>query len=270
MRISIVTISYNQSKYLEEAINSVVNQKYHDLEYIVVDALSTDGTDNILKTHRNQITRVIKESDKGPADGLNKGFRYATGDILGYLNADDIYLPNTLKEVAEIFSENPLVDVVCGGGFIIDDKGQRIRKIYSDPFSKKRYLYGGVTILQQSPFFRRRAFEAAGGFNAANTTSWDGELILSFARRNKMIKTVHRLWSGFRIHGESISGTGRVVNQYRKDLERFFTEEYGRPMNGFDRILSYYYRFEKWLLNPIALCNRIRGLITMEKGESDP
>ncbi len=260
MRISIVTISFNQANYLERAILSVLNQGYHDLEYILVDAGSTDESKIIIDANRHQITQVIEETDKGPADGLNKGFRCATGEIFGYLNADDEYLPITFQKVAEIFSSSPSVDVLCGGGYIIDKDGCIIRKIYSDTFNRRRYLYGAVTILQQSTFFRREAFVQVGGFNIRNKTCWDGELILSFSRQNKIIKTVNELWSAFRLYDKSISGSGQTYDQYLRDIERFFIEEYGRTMNRRDRLLASLMRCEKWLMNPTALYNRFLDL----------
>jgi glycosyltransferase involved in cell wall biosynthesis len=257
MRISIVTISFNQAKFLESAITSVLRQNYEDLEYIVVDAGSTDGSLDIIEKYRRQIARIINEPDKGPADGLNKGFHYATGEILGYLNADDIYLPGTIKKVADYFLHTPIRDVVCGGGIIIDEYGKILRKVFSDPFNRRRYLYGAVTILQQSTFFRRNAFEESGGFNILNSTCWDGELILSFSRQKKKITSVYELWSAFRIYGNSISGSGQTYSQYLKDIERFFIEEYGRPMNRYDHILSSLMQYEKWLMNPTALWHRL-------------
>lgn len=268
MRISIVTISYNQVKFLEKAIASVLGQDYGDLEYILIDAGSTDGSVDIIERYRKDITRIIREPDRGPADGLNKGFLHATGDILGYLNADDEYLPGTFKKVAEFFDLSHDVDVVCGGGFIIDENGKTIRRVYSDNFDRRRFLLGAVTILQQSTFFRKKAFESTGGFNILNRTCWDGELMLSFSRRGKKIATVHEPWSAFRLYGGSISGSGQNYSQFQKDFERFFIEEYGHPMNRTDRILASVMRYEKWLLNPVALWHRVLDLSGITGGRS--
>lgn len=176
-----------------------------------------------------------------------------------------MYLPETFKRVSEIFSDSPQHDVVCGGGFIIDDEGRFLRKVFSDPFNRRRYIYGAVVILQQSTFFRRKAFVEVGGFNILNHTCWDGELILSFARHNKKIKTVRQLWSAFRLYGKSISGSGLTFAQYLRDIERFFVEEYGHPMNGFDRFLASLMRLEKWLTNPMALYHRFLDLFTFAR-----
>jgi len=95
MKFSIVTISYNQAQFLEKAILSVLNQEGVGLEYIVVDPGSTDGSREIIERYRDRFGHVVFEKDHGPADGLNKGFQYATGDVYGYLNSDDVLLPGT-------------------------------------------------------------------------------------------------------------------------------------------------------------------------------
>src|SRR6202171_6644991 len=96
-RVSIVTISFNQAPFLERAIRSVVEQDYPDIEYIVVDPGSTDGSRDIIERYRSRISQVIYEPDHGPADGLNKGFASATGDIFGSINADDAFLPGAVR-----------------------------------------------------------------------------------------------------------------------------------------------------------------------------
>ena len=101
MKFSIVTISFNQAPYLETAIRSVLDQNYPDLEYIIVDPGSTDGSRDIIERFRSRFAKIIFEPDQGPGDGLNKGFAHATGDILGYLNSDDALLPGALNGAAQ-------------------------------------------------------------------------------------------------------------------------------------------------------------------------
>src|ERR1039458_5622209 len=106
MRISIVTLSYNQRVFLREAIDSILQQDYPDLEYIVVDPGSTDGSRELLRSYGERISHVIFELDQGAADGLNKGFGQASGEIFGFLNADDFLLPGSLHRVAEFFQSH--------------------------------------------------------------------------------------------------------------------------------------------------------------------
>lgn len=260
MRVSIVTISYNQGEFLERAIKSVIEQDYNDIEYIIVDPGSTDGSREIIERYRSQIDKIIFELDDGPADGLNKGFRCATGEIFGYLNSDDVYLPRTFKEVANFFRTNPTTDVVYGHGYFVDRNGTVLRRFYSDTFSVRRYVYGGSVIMQQSTFFRREAFESVGGFNSNNRTWWDGELILDFGLQRKNIKQVDDFWSLFRIHDSSITGSGRLYDEYLRDIDRLYVKTYGRTKGWLDAILIQVTRLERWVRNPNALFSRVKTL----------
>src|ERR1700729_2290269 len=127
MKFSVVTISFNQRQYVEEALGSVLTQDYPAIEYIVVDPGSTDGSRELIEAFRNQLASVVFEPDRGAAEGLNKGFALATGDIFGFLNSDDVLLPGTMRSVAEAFAQNPDCDIVMGNGFTIDAHGKRIR-----------------------------------------------------------------------------------------------------------------------------------------------
>jgi len=261
MKISIVTISFNQARFLEQAILSVLNQSYPDMEYIIVDPGSTDGSRGIIDKYRSRLAAVIFEPDEGPTGGLNKGFRLATGDICGYLNADDAYLPGAFEKVAAVFNTRLQADVVYGHGYIIDAEGHVIRRFYSDSFNLRRYLYGGVSVMQQSTFFKRSAFVDVGGFNPTNKTCWDGELLVDFAIHKKAFRRLDDFLSVFRIHRSSISGSGRLDSQYQMDLQRIFLKAYGRPKKSHDKLLSQFARLEKWILNPKALRSRIADLV---------
>ena len=121
MRISIVTPSYNQAGFIAEAVKSVKAQAYADTEHLVLDNRSTDGTGDILKQYPH--LKLICESDGGQSDALNKGFKMASGDIVGWLNADDRYLPGCFKIVADFFAANPSCDILYGDYRLIDEAG---------------------------------------------------------------------------------------------------------------------------------------------------
>lgn len=257
-RISIVTISYNQGRFLERAIRSVVEQDYPSVEYIVVDAGSTDGSRDIIERYRPHISRVILEPDKGPVDGLNKGFGVATGDVFGYINADDEFLPGTLGKVAERLAAEPEVDVICGHGYKVDADGVVLRRVRSSPFDLWRYVYGESVVIQQSTFFRRNAFVDAGGFNVTNRTCWDGELLVRFAQHRKRFKLVNDYWSMFRIHDQSISGTQRLQDQYYRESARIFEEVIGRPPGApLDGLRGAFAKVARWIHDPITPLQRI-------------
>jgi glycosyltransferase involved in cell wall biosynthesis len=248
MKISIVTISFNQRKYLEETIRSVINQNYSELEYIIVDAGSTDGSRDIIMKYKNYFEKIIFETDDGPADGLNKGFSSATGDIFGFINSDDLLLPNALNTVAEEYFKNPEADIFYGNGYFIDSKGKILRKIYSDKFDIKRYAYGCVTIIQPSLFFKKEAFYQVNKFNKNNNTCWDGELLANFGKKKLKFKHINQFLSSFRFHEEGNSGMGDKNPKYKiwiKDRDRIFEYIIGRKKNMFDIFLKLIYKFEK-------------------------
>lgn len=256
MKISIVTISYNQGEFLEKAILSVINQKNEvDLEYIVVDAGSTDGSREIIKSYENEIDCIIFESDEGPADGLNKGFRLATGDIYGYLNADDEFVLGALQEVDEYFNIHPDIDVVSAHGEIIDGHDNFLQKCFSHNFNLQRYVEGNCVVVQQSTFFKSDIFKATHGFNKNNHISWDGELMVDMALNNAKFSRLHRYWSRFRVYDQSISGSGEFLDKATKEHERIAYKVGGNLNNSFSRKIY-------WLLSrlndPVLLFLRIK------------
>ena len=248
MKISIVTLSYNQRAFLQEAIDSVLQQDYPDLEYIVVDPGSTDGSQEVIRSYGERIQHVIFEPDKGAADGLNKGFSRATGEVFGFLNADDYLLPGALCRVAEYFRSHPQCDIVMGNGHIVDAEGRPLRHVKARDFTVRRYLCGGTRWLQQSTFFRREIFRMSPGFNTENRTSWDGELFVSMLHMGAAVGYVDADLAAFRIHNASISGTGRLAEVYRQDCRRVFRQIRGRDWRASDELLRFLYRVEGVLI----------------------
>jgi glycosyltransferase involved in cell wall biosynthesis len=258
LKVSIVTISYNQCEFLERAIRSVLAQDYPEVEYIVVDPGSTDESRDIIEHYRSRISKLVLEPDKGPADGLNKGFSVATGEVFGYLNADDELLPGAISKAVKAFAVHPDADVIYGHGYKVDANGVVLRRLRSAPFSLWRYVYGESAVVQQSTFFRRGTFFDVGGFSAANRTCWDGELLVRFAQTGKRFRRVNEYWSLFRLYNDSITGSGRFEEQYRRDEARIFQEVIGRPAGArLDGLRSAVATVARWCLDPIAPLQRI-------------
>ncbi len=250
MKFSIVTISYNQARFLEQAIRSVIEQDYPDVEYIVVDPGSTDGSREIIERYRDRIDRIIFEPDNGPADGLNKGFAQATGDIYGYINSDDALLAGALTKVAQAFRERPKADVVCGHLYQVDDRLTLIRRLRASKFTPERFVYGGVQVAQQSTFIRGAAFKKVGGFNEANRTSWDAELLLDISLGGGKVEIIEAYLAIFRIHGNSITGSQTLARESRKNHDRYFSKVRGRSRKKVDALLRWRYRIAKWCSDP--------------------
>lgn len=246
-KISIVTLSFNQLLYLREALDSVLSQAYSNLEYIVVDPGSTDGSRELIESYGEQIHVKLFERDRGAADGLNKAFEFATGDVYGFLNADDLLFAGSLQRVGTFFQAHPEYDIVMGSGCKIDGHGLRLRRYRPHNFTARRFFYGGCEFLQQSTFFRADTFKRSGGFNVENRTSWDGELLLKMAESGATIAYIDDELGAFRIYGESITGSGRLNEQYRLDCRRMFRELNGRDWKISDEMLRLLFRTDGFL-----------------------
>lgn len=252
MKISIVTISFNQATFIRQAIESVLTQSYDDIEYIVVDAGSSDNSRSIIEQYKDRLAKIIFEPDDGPADGLNKGFAEATGDIFFYLNADDALLPNALSIVANYFANSPTLDVLYGNGLQIDEQGRPTRRIYSGKWGLRAYAFGATSIVQQATFLKKSAFIKAGGFNAANRTCWDGELLVDMARTGARFVQAPEFIGQFRVYGESITGSGRLSEQTAADMKRIAKKILNRSAKRSDIVFHTLYRIFKYRTQPNA------------------
>ena len=261
MKISIVTLSFNQRAYLQEAIDSVLSQRYSDLEYIVVDPGSKDGSRELIESYGDQIAATIFEPDRGASDGLNKAFARASGDLFGYLNADDFYLPGCFRSAAQALGRVPKAAAVYADGYKANAEGKVLRRVISTGFGAKRFVYGGALVLQQSTFYRADAFREVGGFNVQNRTSWDAELLLDMSLKSMQLVHVSGYWSVFRVHAESITGSQRLANESRSTHARYFRTVMGREKTSLDRALSKFVLGFTLLSEPRGLAVRIADRI---------
>src|SRR5262245_18148527 len=154
-RISVVTPSYNQGRFVEQTIRSVLNQNYPNLEYIIIDGASQDESPEIIKKYECDLAFWVSEKDAGAADAIRKGFKVATGSILAYLNSDDLYLPGALRTIASTFNEGQ-TDVAYGNTYWVDTEGKRIGERRQTPFVPTGYLYGGFDLQQPATFWSRQ------------------------------------------------------------------------------------------------------------------
>ena len=220
IKFSIVTISYNQGEFLEETILSVINQDYSNVEYIIIDGGSTDGSVDIIRKYSDKLTYWVSEKDSGPANALNKGFAKATGDFIYYLNSDDIILPGVLTKVSKIINYNLGFDVYYGHGFM-EYWGQNIKKkIYSSKWSLENYGAGLVSVIQQATFIRRELFLKTNGFFEDNTTNWDGELLVDLALEGGRFFRFDEFVGVFRMYDTSISGSNSNTVEYGLNMKR--------------------------------------------------
>ena len=185
MKVSVITVCYNASKTILETLESIKNQDHGDIEHIVIDGQSTDGTLNLLKSHSDQIHKIISEKDSGIYEAMNKGVASATGDVIGFLNADDIYGDNfVLSEIAEAF-EKQKTDTVYGDlQYVFGGSPEKIfRNWNAGAYKRKRFKHGWMP---PHPTFyaKRELFEKFGAFNTDFKLSADYELMLRFLFKN--------------------------------------------------------------------------------------
>jgi glycosyltransferase involved in cell wall biosynthesis len=241
IKFSIVTNAFNQGKYLATAMSSVLAQDWPDVEYLVVDPGSTDHTREIILTFQQRYPgRIVylNERDNGPADGLNRAFKLATGELFGYLNADDFYLPGCFQAAAKAAGKFPLASAIYADGYKANANGKIVSRVVSTRFSAKKFVYGGALVLQQSTFYRADAFREAGGFNVENRTSWDAELLMEMSLRSMQLVHVPGYWSVFRVHPESITGSQRLARESRSTHARYFRTVMGRDRSVLDRLFA--------------------------------
>jgi glycosyltransferase involved in cell wall biosynthesis len=164
-RVSVVTPSYNQGRFLEETIRSVLLQGYPDLEYIIIDGGSGDESVEIIHRYERWLAYWVSESDRGQTHAINKGWERSTGEILAYINADDVYLDGAIATAAQEFSAQPGIGMVYGSAMIVDEAGEELRAWKAQPFDLNTMLAVGSIVPQSSVFFSSTALKNVGYLN---------------------------------------------------------------------------------------------------------
>jgi glycosyltransferase involved in cell wall biosynthesis len=223
-RISIVTPSYNQAQFLEATMRSVLDQGYPNLEYLVLDGGSTDGSLQIIERYRDRLAYWVSQPDRGQADAINRGFARATGDILAWLNSDDTYEPGTLLAVAEAFVQNPGASLVYGEGWYIDEAGERIRpcRFVREAF-EARHLANRDPILQQAAFWSRDLWTRVGPASESLNWVFDWDWFCR-AREVTQFCYVPRFLANYRVHGAAKT---RSPDVRRREEQAWITRTYG-------------------------------------------
>ncbi len=200
MLVSIITPSFNQSRFLETAMRSVLEQKGVGIEYIVVDGGSTDGSREIIEKYAGSLAWWVSEKDRGQTDALNKGFSHAHGDVLAWLNSDDRYYPGAVKEAVEFLAANPGVGMVYGDVDFIDANDSVIGRFPAAQTDYRRLRQGYVHVSQQASFFRADLWRRVGPLDPSFFFAMDYDLWVRLARISEL-KYVPRMWASFRLHG---------------------------------------------------------------------
>jgi len=223
-KISIVTPNFNGGAYLEQTIESVLSQKYPNLEYIIIDGGSTDESISIIKKHESRLAYWVSEPDKGLYDAIQKGFDKSTGEIMAWINSDDLYHPKAFFTVAELFELNG-VNWLQGIPSVFDEMG---RTVYVNPikrWTKLDYYLGNFAWIQQESIFWRRSLWEVSGKKIATDMKYAGdlELWLRFFRHDKLFVT-HALLGGFRQRSKGQLSLN-FLEQYKEEARAKIQDE---------------------------------------------
>jgi glycosyltransferase involved in cell wall biosynthesis len=231
--ISIVTPSFNQGAYLEETILSVLNQNYEPLEYIVIDGGSSDNSVEIIRTYKDRLAFWISEPDKGQTSALNKGFRKATGDIIAYLNSDDLYQPGALARVAAEFSA-PECHWLSGTCLFFDETGTKHHERRPPPVLRSRW-FDHCWLSQPAVFWRRDLFDQVGLFDETLHYGMDYDFWMRLVMAGERCRFIDEPVAAFRWH--SLSKTTAQTEGFSRE-EDFIRKKYVSALPAHERLLA--------------------------------
>lgn len=220
--VSVVTPSYNQAAFLEKTIQSVILQpglgEGFDLEYILIDGASTDGSQEIIRKYQSHFAWWVSEKDRGQAEAINKGLRRAKGEIVAWLNSDDLYLPGVIAQVVQIFEQDPTVGMVYGNAIAINEQDQPINRWSFGSWGLKEFLRFRV-ICQPAVFLRRSVVEEVGYLDESYHYMLDHQLWIRVAAHSQ-VQHVSSLWAAARQHSQAKNVA--FATRFSEEIQRLY------------------------------------------------
>ena len=259
-KISIITPSFNQAQYLERTLRSVLDQGYPNLEYIVIDGGSSDGSVEIIRRYADHLAYWVSEPDKGQAEALNKGLRRATGEWIAWQNSDDIYFPGAFQDLAMAASRDPGAGLIIGDMMLIDAMDRPLRDIRYVKPTANALIAEGMVLANQASFWRRNVQQQVGLLNESFHCSFDYEWFLRLTEHTRAIH-VNRVWGALRLHGET--KTSLLTSRFQDENQRILA---GRAMPGWKKRL-YQFRRLALMLGQGQIGYVMRGLLRQARGQ---
>lgn len=268
MRVSIVLTVFNKARFLRRALDSIVTQDYPDIELIVVDPGSTDGSRDIIDEYRAHIDVLILEPDRGQGDGTNKGFARATGEVYVCAQGDDLFLPGAIARGVRALQEHPEADWAYGHGYIIDGDGRAVKRAISTPMSRWRIVYRSGYAMHQSTFYRAAAWHDVGGM--ATDTIWvDADLMYRLVKAGKRSHRINAYLSAFTMDPSGQVGSGLHTATLDALYLSWLRDYRGRDPDWTDRIHFMLARLER-LLDPPSVAARLADVVRPPRYAAPP
>lgn len=233
-KITVITPSFNQADFLEETIRSVLDQNYPNLEYIIIDGGSTDNSVNIIRNYESRLSYWVSEKDNGQSHAINKGLKKASGDIISWLCSDDLYLPDTLHEVARLFTANPDVCLLHGKSVLFGNR-KKEQTIGGDFKDLPLRYFAVIPYPQPSSFFRRKVIEDTGMMDENLHFGMDYDLLVRIALSYPILP-VDQTLSRYRLH--SSSKTVSQLEKFAGDWIRVYSR-FLRSVPGTEQIITF-------------------------------
>ena len=219
IKISVVTPSFNQARYLERTIASVLTQDYVNFEYLILDGGSSDRSEEIIKRYSDRLTFWRSEKDNGQAAAIHDGFTRSSGDVLCWVNSDDMLLPGTLAKVGSFFEKHSDCRLLIGNSLRIDPEDRIIRRVYAYPLNHKRILWWGTGFDQPASFWRRDLYFQCGGINSVYQCFFDYDLYVRMSKYSR-IHVLDDFLGALRIHAETKTATIPHVQTLERERVR--------------------------------------------------
>lgn len=259
-RITVVTPSFNQARYLERTIRSVLDQGYPNLEYIIVDGGSTDGSVDIIRRYADRLAWWVSEPDRGQTDAINKGLHRATGEWVAWQNSDDIYYPGVFHDLARAAKKYPKAGLIIGDMMLIDEQDRPLRDIRYVKPSYGALLAEGMLLTNQAAFWRRKVHEEIGLMTENLHCAFDYEW---FLRLTKHAEGAHvaRIWGALRLHADA--KTSLMAQRFSEENRQILA---GREMPAWQKKL-YKLRRMAMMLGSGQVGYVLRGLLRRARGQ---
>ncbi|PWT74120.1 MAG: glycosyltransferase [Chloroflexi bacterium] len=265
-KITVVTPSYNQGRYLEQTILSVLNQNYPNLEYLIMDGGSTDNSVEIIGKYEKYLAHWQSQPDGGQAAAIADGFDRGSGEIFAYLNSDDLYLPGTLRMVGEWFQQHKNAEFLYGDCLIVDEDDRVIRRLYPIEFDWETFLFDHTIIQQQAAFWRSDLYRRVGGIDRSLRFCMDYDLWLRMAQAGVRFMRISEMLAAFRWHKET--KTARLRHLHDAEYHTLFQRAVGRPLSYRDSVNIARLRLRRYWHEPRTLLEAIRSRLYRPRPEA--